>query len=252
MKNNVTIISLQKTKNKYIASTSIGEYEFDEDSIIKFGVFKDKEFSKSEFDEILNYVDISKAMNKTVVYLSYKSRTKKEVETYLSDFASKEIVISKLEKLGYLNDEIYCKDYLNYCIRNKKGPNYFISKLTQKGIEKLMCEEFASNYTSTIQNDLILKISEDFINKNSDKPILKLKTSLVNKLYRDGFDQELIYAFVNTYEFIDNSEELLVKDYEKKRQQLSSRNLDEEIIKQKITAYLINKGYPYSNIKKLF
>lgn len=252
MKSSITIDSIEKKKSKYLVTTNDGVYDFDEDTIIKYYVFKDKVFSKAEFSLILESVDINKAMNKVINYLSFKSRTIHEINVYLKDFVSKDIVIEKLIKLGYLNDDTYAKSYLDYCIRNKKGPLFFENKLISKGVDKKYIIKYKDLFTDQIQLDIITNITTAFTLKNNTKPIIKIKTTLINKLLRDGFDKDNIYSVINKYEFIDNSYDSLIKDYEKKLLQLSSRDLTDKEIKQKMITYLINKGYDYSKIKDLF
>lgn len=252
MKNEITIVSIEKKKTKYVVTTNDGEYDFDEDTIIRFYVFKDKVFSKDEFSNILESVNVNKAMNKAINYLSFKSRTINEMDKYLYEFENRSLVIDKLIELGYLNDESYSKSYLDYCIRNKKGPLFFENKLLEKGIDKELISKYKAMYTDDNQINSIKMITDSFVLKNNTKPVNKIKTSLINKLIRDGFEKEFIYNFISRYEFIDNSLDSLKRDYEKKLLQLKNRYDDEYEIKKRLTAYLINKGYDYSNIKNLF
>ena len=52
--NDVKIISVEAKKSYYLVTTSINDYKFDEDTIVKYEVFNDKVYDKKEFDFILN------------------------------------------------------------------------------------------------------------------------------------------------------------------------------------------------------
>ena len=50
---NVKIISVEAKKGYYLVTTSINDYKFDEDTIVKYEVFNDKEFERKEFQNFL-------------------------------------------------------------------------------------------------------------------------------------------------------------------------------------------------------
>ena len=81
---NVVIKSLRirpKSK-KYVIETNYEadeEFTLDEDTIIKFGIFKGKEFTLPEFKKILKEIKIQKLFNKTLNYLSYSAHSKHEI-----------------------------------------------------------------------------------------------------------------------------------------------------------------------------
>ena len=73
MKCNIVIESVSKRKNskKYDVITNDESYIMSEDTIIKFQVFKGKEFSESEFKKIIYDVKLSEYFNKVLNYLYY-------------------------------------------------------------------------------------------------------------------------------------------------------------------------------------
>ena len=66
--NNVKIISVEAKKSYYLVTTSINDYKFDEDTIVKYEVFNDKEYDKKEFEKIVKYNEEQIAFNKGKIW----------------------------------------------------------------------------------------------------------------------------------------------------------------------------------------
>ena len=66
---------------------------------------------------------------------------------------------------------------------------------------------------------------------------------LIEKLLREGYGQDAINYAMSSITFTDNSQERLIKEYEK----LQDKNIE----KEKIIARLLAKGYEYSDIKRI-
>lgn len=251
MKSEIKILSVEKKKNNYLITTDDKEFEADEETIIKYYIFKDKVFTKTEFNKILEEIEINKYFNKSLKFLSYKSRSVSEIIQYLKDVNNKDIIIERLIKLGYLNDEIYSKNMFEYCLRNNKGPVYLKNKLLEKGISTELISKTIYMYDYQSEKEVIENIVNKLANRESSKPVKALKLSILSKLHRDGFNLDIASLVISKVNFIDNSDELLKKDYQKQIQKLQDKDIDAYTKKQKIITYLLNKGYDYKKIKDI-
>ena len=65
----------------------------------------------------------------------------------------------------------------------------------------------------------------------------------IEKLLREGYGQDAINYAMSNITFTDNSQERLIKEYEK----LQDKNIE----KEKIIARLLAKGYECSDIKRI-
>ena len=74
----------------------VNDVETLEDTIIKYMVFKDKEFTCEEFDEILVSEANFNALNSALNFISYQLRSEKEVINHLK---KKEIKSENLKKV---------------------------------------------------------------------------------------------------------------------------------------------------------
>lgn len=247
----VKIIKIEKLKNTYLVTTNNDEYKIDEDTIVKHFIVKDREFTKSEFNKILKDIEVNKAFNKVIKYLSYGERTTYEIKKYLKDEDYFHQVISRLKSLGYVDDNKYALKYLDYCYRNNKGPLYCKAKLSEKGIDNKIIEEVLNNYSSVMQEEVVAKQVAKELKNNDFLPVMALKKRIINKLLRNGFSGEVVYEYLNTVEIEDKSDETLNKEYQKQLNKLSNKELNDYEKKQRIIAYLLNKGYEYQKIKEI-
>lgn len=252
MKTFVEILKVTKDKKKFIVLTNIGEYKFDEETIIRHMVLKGKTFTDSEFEEILKTEEESILFNKTLNYISYQMRSEKEIIEYLKEKETSEIVINKIiEKIksfGYINDLELANNVLDSVIRNKKGPKVLEMKLKEKRIDEKIISEVLSEYTYDIEHDVLNTLIDSLKDKKTDKPVKKQRQHLYEKLIRDGFSNELINGIINNVEFVDNSNETLEKEIEKL--EYKYREFSGYERRTKIISNLLNKGYDYSNVNK--
>ncbi|MDD2258989.1 MAG: RecX family transcriptional regulator [Bacilli bacterium] len=248
----IKIIDVTKNRKKFIVSTLNKDYTFEEDTIIKYAIYKNKEFTEKEFENIV--IDNQKyiILNVALYYLSFRSRSIYEVYSYLRKKDYSEdlvlVVIEKLKDLEYLDDFSFSKELLDYYIRNNKGPKFILEKLKQKGIESFIINEIMLLFDNETETKIIHTIIEKNIKKNIHEPIKKQKQKLYNKLLRDGFSSNRILSIINQYKFIADCEQTLIKEIEIIKKRYSK--YDEKIMKNKIITSLLNKGYDYAIIKK--
>ena len=149
MTDEVLILNLKRQGKNYKVETSIGEYRFSEDTIIRFLILKDKVFSKASFEDIISVENTNSLLNKTLNFLSYQQRSEGEIIKYLAEKASGEeieLIISKLESMGYLNDEAFGENLLDYAQRTGKGPRYLEERMQNKGLSEELISKFVRIY----------------------------------------------------------------------------------------------------------
>lgn len=249
MSKKIQIVNVTKKKNKFIVSTNEKEYTFCEDTIIKYYIFKDKQFTEEEFEEALKAEKENSYLNQALNFISFKTRSIKEIVDYLkSKDASREqseYVITKLIELGYLDDEIFSKNMLDSIMLNKKGPMVLLEKLKSKGVDEEIIKNTLSLYTIDLEEEILDDLIKSLVKKNNDQPKQKQKQIIYNKLLRDGFTSSLVYRLVDKIEFVDESEATLIKDIEKLKRKYP---LKED--RNKIVVSLLSKGYEYRKIQE--
>lgn len=255
MSEEIRISKLSKKKKNYIVTVDTKEYIFDEDTLVQFGLYQDRIFSKTEFDNILLKRDNNQAFNMALKYLALGMKSISEIIKHLEkkafDNSIIDDVISRLKQLGYLDDIQYSKNTLQYYQSSKKGPQYIIKKLYEKNISRKVIEEVIQEYTEEREYEIIDGIIQKEQDKHTQYPIKKQRQLISEKLIRNGFTPSIVFSIINEMDLIDNSEEKLKSDYNKILKTSKFNNLSEQDKKQKIITSLINKGYEYQNILSL-
>lgn len=249
MTEQIKILGLSKQGKKYKVETSKKDHLFTEDTILKFLVYKDKSFSEAEFAEILKYDAESNLFNKTLNYLSYQSRSTKEVRDYLLKYAEEEVaeaIIGRLTSLGYLNDELFVQNAFEHAVRNFKGPRYLEEKLKSKGISVALIKDIKSRFNEGLEKELVLNYLAKVKDKQKDKPVKKQKVLLSQKLLRAGFGYEVISECLRKTEFKDESEATLQKVIPRLEEKYAA--LEPYQKRERIIGRLLQAGYSYAEI----
>ena len=194
-------------KKYYLRFEEIDEdYLVNEDQIVSYRLIKGNVLDQKTYKTLMTDVNNTVYYNKALHFIDFKPRTKKEINEYLTKFQLDESTINKI-----------------------------IKKLEKIGF--IDDERYANRYT------------EELIRKGKGKKaiynllIKKQKMQLIEKLLREGYGQDAINYAMSNITFTDNSQERLIKEYEK----LQDKNIE----KEKIIARLLAKGYEYSDIKRI-
>ena len=239
-----------KKGKKYLVEISNIEEELvlSEDLIVEYRIIVGTIFDKKTFNKIKKSEKEVLYYNKVLHFIDFKPRTKKEVEEYLKKLEVPleqiGLIIKKLIKIAYIDDERYAKSYVLESIRKLKGKNYIIQSLSLKGIDKELALKYVDEYCDKeTERENALKITRKLILTISKNPLKKQKVQINNKLMIEGYSYDIINYVLSNIELIDESEELLIKEYNKL--------LLKETDKNKIIQKLLNKGFEYSNIRKI-
>ncbi len=139
----ITDIQKQKHNSKRYSIFIDGEFAFglDEIDVLYYKLLNTSEISEEKLNYIKENVLFSKARDTAVKYLSFKSRTKKEIvlkleeKDYPKDIIEK--VIKLLEKYNYINDYNYAGSFLRDKFNlNGFGIERIKYELKQKGISE--------------------------------------------------------------------------------------------------------------------
>lgn len=244
-----TVVSVKKLKTKYRVETTENKYSFTEDTIIKYSIFMGRVFEENELDAILAEEEFNVLTNRAINYLSYQPRSENEVRKYLLEKdATEELadkIIKRIKNLGYLDDEMLANSMLDYVIRNLKGPNVLRQKLTQKKLDEDLINKTIYKYTELQEEEVIDDLLRKIVERYKKNPKNKQKVLIYQKLIRDGFSSELVNYKLNKLEFVDESDERLIKDLKKLIRRVDEFNYE---ARSKIISKLMARGYEYNKI----
>lgn len=215
------IIKYKKGSNgKYKVFLDDGrELSLYEETILKYELLLKKEVNDSDLFDINNY-----NLQYDVYYIalrSFKSRFRSENDLrnilikkeYPIDLIEK--AIDKLKSQGYLNDELYCKSYINnQIITSSKGPNKIKMELLNSGISSDIIENNINIFEKDSQVAKIKKITEKMLKSNRNKGGSVLRKKISTYLCNLGYNNGLVYEVLSDYDF-SNSKEDYEKEYNK-------------------------------------
>lgn len=246
-------------KYKKVGSNKYKIY-FDDSSIILYEdvILKHNLLLKKEVDSEL-LVEINKDNYKASIYdialkyIGIRMRSKKELKEYLikKKFDSKDIdeLIEKLEYQGHLNDDYFCKCYINDKINlTNNGIDKIKNDLIKLGIEESVIDEKLSNVDKSILNEKLNKIITKELRVNSKLPIGKLKQKIINRCINLGYNLSSINEILDTISIESNSD--ISNDYNKLYKKYSSK-YDEYKLKNVLKSKLYQKGYEIDEINKV-
>ena len=232
-------------KNKYKILFDTEELTLYDDIILKYELLIKKEISLDDLDKIIKDNNDYDAYNMALNYIEVKMRNRKELYLYLSKKGFEKSLInetiSKIEKLGLLDNKAYIKAFINDKVNLTLDGPYKIKKSL---IDLDFNENDIDNYLNTFDDKVWKSKIEKLINKK--KSIMKNKSyymfiqKMKNDLYNMGYDSYMIDDKLKDIKYESNA---LENDYKK-----ACKKYDDET---KIINYLLRKGYSYEEIKTL-
>ena len=190
----ITRIAQQKKKKNRVNIYIDGEFYSGlyKDTVIKFHLYENKEITPSEIDRIKEFEDFASAKEKAINYISYRERSKKEIEDYLKNKQIEEVIIQKvlsdLEKADLVDNQKFASAWVKD--RNKNNPkgNFALKmELKEKGINDSEIEKVLQ---SVNEKENALKVFEKAVRKYGKKKHAKEKVS--QYLQRRGFHIQTI------------------------------------------------------------
>lgn len=194
-------------KNIYNVYLSNGEVlELDESVITNNELLLKKRIDNDLYDKLKRDNKICILVNASIKYINVRLRSIKEIKDYLlkkeDDTDLIDEVISRLIKMGYLDDrrftEAYIKDKLNF---TSWGDYKIINELNKLGISSLDIEDNIDLLNDDILNERMRKIIDKDIRTNKKYSGLKLKNKIYNHLLTSGYSKEKVISLINSYDF---------------------------------------------------
>jgi len=159
-----------------------------------------KELNIELYNKITKETTLEEHYLSSKKYIEYRLRSKKEIKDYLKKKNLNEIdielIIDKLIKNKYLDDDNYCKcfikDKLNF---TNKGSFQIIEELKRNGISSSIIDKYYYLLDEDIMNERINNLIDKNLKNNNDK--IKLRNKLYNNLVRLGYPIDLVISNLN-------------------------------------------------------
>lgn len=203
----MVITAVEERKKSMTALYLDGEYAVSVDTMTFLSTGKKigSEISDDELYELLEQSKISRAKEKALYLIEYRSRTKKELSDKLIPLFGENasaLAIERLEELGLINDESYAREYADVLL-NKKGFSRQRAsfELIKKGIDKDIIEEILDELEPDPVEQIQHLLQTKFARRLSNEKDL---AKTVNSLKTMGYRWSDIQDAVNSLEDISN------------------------------------------------
>ncbi len=251
------IENIKETKKKITAIFTNGvALDLPHDAKSEFLLYVGKEIDETLFAELEKYTRQQNHYRYALNLVARFSYTKHELITKLQkrDAMSDDIdeIIAKLERLNYVNDEVYTQEKVRYFIEVRKQSKMSVMrKLREKGIEEALINKYLNLYDDEKQIifDLISKVSKTY----SKSSLNYMKDKTIKYLLSRGFKYDDIRAVIETVDFTTfvNENENIKKDATKLKQKLQKRTENNAELVKLLYNELMKLKYNHTQIKNV-
>lgn len=196
----ITQISSQKRNTKRLNIFLDGEFAFslDKELVLRLGLRENQTLTQEQVDEILKENELDKWYGRSLRFLSYRSRSEKEIIDYLKknevgETLSK-LIIAKLIGYKLVDDAEFAKWLVEQRQgRSARGKRVIAQELKMKGIDKETITEVLDKGTSDASElDNAVKIASGKFKLLKKETPQKRREKLAGFLLRRGFSWEIV------------------------------------------------------------
>ena len=198
----VSILPQKKNKTRYTITFKSGKIiGLSETNLFFYKISVGKKISSNLLSKIENNEKLQSIKYKALNYISYRPRSKKEVNISLlkKGFHQDDIdkVLEELVSKGYLDDESFAKTYARYLVKIKRlgriavKNRFFIHNINKEILNPILDKLYDKYPPDLLINEIIKKkkYPKHFDIKNDKK--------LINHLKRKGFSWNEISTYFN-------------------------------------------------------
>jgi regulatory protein len=194
MAGTITELKFQQRNRERVNVYLDGEYAFGLGAVEAARLHKGQVLSDAEIAGLKAQDERDRAFDRAVRFLSYRPRSRVEVERYLRGKAIDEVVIddviARLERANYLDDEVFARFWLENRERFKpRGQRALRYELRQKGVG----DEIITQVLTEVDDEASAwRAVEGRLPRWANLPGEKFRQKVVGYLNRRGFDYSTI------------------------------------------------------------
>ena len=248
----VTKVKKYKTHiNVYIGDEKL---ELSEDIFTSFYLYKGKELTAKEYQELISKIDNEKLLSYALRLLSdhLYSEWKIREKLYNKEASKKQVdeIVNYLKKQGFIDDNLLIEEYLEYANNANIGKNKIRENLLRKGIfeEDINKIRFSEKEEINKAKRILPKLEKRYERYNARSQ----KDHIIQALVREGYDLDAALEVSKDLKLFDDKKEqkLLKKDYELVKARYLRKYQGREL-KEKIISSLMRKGYQGKDIFRM-
>lgn len=242
----------KKNKNQYELLLDNGQkILLYEDVIIKNNLLVNKKIDSKLLEKINKDNGFESIYVKCVKKISTRLRSEEEIKNYLKENLYDEEtinkVVDKLKTNKLINDDIFCKSYINdRLLLTNYGPNKIRNELKKHKINDEIINKHLGNIKKEEFENKIDKIINKYIKNNTKFSSIMLKNKIQNVLNDLGYYKEMYIDKLNNIDN-KNDDDIFKKEAQKEYIKLSRKYKGKEL-EMKLKHKLYQKGFNLNKI----
>ena len=170
-----------------------------EEVIIKYHLFEDKEIDKMLYKDIIKDTSLQEKINDCLKYIKGRLRSEKEIRNYLlkkkTSLDDIDLIISKLLRSNLLNDDLFCRCFINDKLKLTSMGDYKIKQELKKyGIADEIVLKYEYLFDKQLLEQKMDKLINKYLKSSKNKNINYLKNKIYSNLMTQGYDVEMIMS----------------------------------------------------------
>ena len=197
----MTVTAVEPRRKSLSALYIDGEFalKLDTQTLIENRITPGVELDDEDLHRLIELSDLRRAKEKALWLISYRDHSSKELydklrKDYSEDAAEK--ALQRMQELGLINDEAFARRYAAELSAKHQSPQNIRYKLTQKGIDRDLCEEIIESLDIDPQTEIAALVEKKYARNLSDEKGLR---RTVAALQRAGYRYSDIKSVLNTY-----------------------------------------------------
>jgi regulatory protein len=188
------------------------EHLFSPESVVKYGLAPEREFSEAEYWEILREDAIRRAKDQLLKYLGIRPHSRKELflKTLKKGYSPEviEAALTDLEKVQLIDDQKFARQFIqNELLLRPCGKNLLKEKLLNKGVSPGIFQPILDEiFEEHSQEEIVKDITQKFLNRSRQLEGQKRIEKLIRHLQGKGFEWDLINWVLYDSKMIDAEE----------------------------------------------
>ena len=196
MAGTITALKFQRRNKDRVSVYLDGEYAFGLTAVEAARLRKGQVLSDAEIAALKKQDEQNRAFDRAVRFLSYRPRSRMEVERYLRDKGMTDEtiahVVARLEQMNYLDDEAFARFWVEnreqFRPRSRRALRY---ELRQKGVDPRIIARVLSEVD---EEESAWHVIERRLPRWAGLERDELRQKIIGYLSRRGFDYELIVS----------------------------------------------------------
>lgn len=190
----ISIEPRKRMRGTYLLDLDDGrQFTLHEEVIIKYRLEIGMGVDPEQLSGWIYEADIKLAYDRALKYLSYRSRSRKEIADYLAkrEFSDQAIgaVLDKLQDYKFIDDEVFAQRWVKNRIGGKPvGKRWIANELKNKGIDQQLIDKALDEVGEESEYERAYILGEKYYNKYRKLAKREMCGKVGQALMRRGFD----------------------------------------------------------------